>query len=337
MSNSTEVQTNRAITVPFHGVDLYVVEHNSQPYTPMKAIVMAMGLDWKSQHRKVVTNEARWGVLELRTPSATMVDSTTVGSADGKSRELTCIPVRKVAAWLTTIEPGKIKNPEVRARVIQYQNECDDVLWRYWNEGIAENPRARPYNPAIDYDRISPAQAQDLKEIVEAIVKAGVQGFPETWSRLHRKFKVNSYLELPATRHLDARNYLIAKLPVNQPYGLAEEPPKRETLNEQIEKLVYQLEAHNGISVDLVMPLYDAVNRKMQERGWFRVNGLMPDAQAKEVFSRAVRLGQLFNPMSTQFDDVTGIIRVIQGLDPKFGLKRDDFLQLADQRMLALH
>lgn len=71
----------------------------------------------------------------------------------------------------------------------------------------------RPANPAIDYDRISPAQAQDLKEIVQAIVKAGVQGFGETWNRFQRKFKVNSYLELPATLHLEARAYLLAKLP----------------------------------------------------------------------------------------------------------------------------
>ena len=60
----------------------------------------------------------------------------------------------------------------------------------------------RPANPAIDYDRISPAQAQDLKEIVAAIVQEGIQGYGETWSRLQRKFRVNSYLELPATQHL---------------------------------------------------------------------------------------------------------------------------------------
>lgn len=75
-------------------------------------------------------------------------------------------------------------------------------------------PAMVPRNPAIDYDRISPAQAQDLKEIVAAIVKAGVQGFGETWTRLQHKFKINSYLELPATRHLEARDYLIAKLPM---------------------------------------------------------------------------------------------------------------------------
>lgn len=71
----------------------------------------------------------------------------------------------------------------------------------------------RPANPAIDYDRISPAQAQDLKELVHAIADSKVQGFAETWARLHRKFRVNSYLELPATRFDEARDYLLGKLP----------------------------------------------------------------------------------------------------------------------------
>ena len=75
----------------------------------------------------------------------------------------------------------------------------------------------RPANPAIDYDRISPAQAQDLKELVHHIAEAKVQGFAETWARLHRKFRVNSYLELPATRFAEARDYLLGKLPEEAP------------------------------------------------------------------------------------------------------------------------
>lgn len=71
----------------------------------------------------------------------------------------------------------------------------------------------RPTNPAIDYDRISPAQAQDLKELVHAVVDSKVQGFGETWARLHKRFRVNSYLELPATRFEEARDYLLGKLP----------------------------------------------------------------------------------------------------------------------------
>ena len=84
----------------------------------------------------------------------------------------------------------------------------------------ATQPQA---GPAIAYDRISPAQAQDLKEIVATIVQAGIQGYGETWARFQRKFKVNSYLELPATQHLEARAYLLAKLPKPDPVSVVEE------------------------------------------------------------------------------------------------------------------
>ena len=74
-------------------------------------------------------------------------------------------------------------------------------------------PQPAPAQTNLDYDRISPAQAQDLKEIVAAIVQAGIQGYGETWARFQRKFRVNSYLELPASHFDDARAYLQGKLP----------------------------------------------------------------------------------------------------------------------------
>ena len=71
----------------------------------------------------------------------------------------------------------------------------------------------RPVDPAIDYRRIDANQAQALKEEVARIVASGAQGYGETWARLHRKFRVNSYLELPATRFQEALAYLQAKAP----------------------------------------------------------------------------------------------------------------------------
>ena len=82
---------------------------------------------------------------------------------------------------------------------------------------------ARPHNPAIDYDSISPAQKQDLKEIVNAIVQAGVQKYGETWARLQSKFRVNKYEELPASQYEEARRYLIAKLPGGYKGAVTEE------------------------------------------------------------------------------------------------------------------
>ncbi len=69
----------------------------------------------------------------------------------------------------------------------------------------------RPVDPAIDYRRIDANQAQTLKEEVARIVACGQQGYGETWARLHRKFRVNSYLELPATRFQEALAYLQGK------------------------------------------------------------------------------------------------------------------------------
>ena len=64
VSDSTQVAASRAITVQFHGADLYVVEHNGQPFTPMKPIVEGMGLTWPSQFRKLSANKDRWGISE---------------------------------------------------------------------------------------------------------------------------------------------------------------------------------------------------------------------------------------------------------------------------------
>lgn len=88
-------------------------------------------------------------------------------------------------------------------------------------------PVTVPRNSTIDYDRISPAQAQDLKQIVKAIVDAGIQSYAETWARLQRKFKVNSYLALTPDRYEEARAYLIAKLPNGYGGDVVDEEPSR--------------------------------------------------------------------------------------------------------------
>jgi len=189
VSNSTQVAPTRAITVPFHGADLYVVEHESQPYTPMKPIITGMGLTWHGQHAKIKTNARRWGVLELRIPSS------------GGLQDMLCMPLRKLPGWLSGIEAGKVKNAEARAKVVEYQNECDDVLWQYWNDGIAINPRAAySVNPG---DVLTKEEADTLRQMVEGMAKkltsdTKVQGkfIMQAWSKLKTHFHV-SYREIP--------------------------------------------------------------------------------------------------------------------------------------------
>lgn len=173
------------IAVPFHSTELYLVEHNGQPYTPMKPIVEGMGLTWQSQHRKLTENNGRWGIIKMMIPTI------------GDIQEMICMPLRKLLAWLTTISPNKVK-PELRDTVIMYQNECDDVLWDYWTKGKAINSRKS----------ISPEQQALLHEIVARRSGGERKVFAEMWARHNRHFKIPRYSELLTVHFPEAVHYL---------------------------------------------------------------------------------------------------------------------------------
>lgn len=117
------------IPVSFRGDSLSLIDHNGEPYVAMKPVVQGMGLDWKSQHRKLSANQQRWGVVMMTIPSA------------GGTQEIASMPLRKLPGWMMTIQPSRVR-PEIKDNIIAYQNECDDALWNYWNQGVAVNKRA---------------------------------------------------------------------------------------------------------------------------------------------------------------------------------------------------
>ena len=127
--------------VTFHGDTIFCIDYCGEPYTPMKPIVENMGLGWASQTQKLNANKERWGVTIIVTPT------------DGGEQETLCMPVRKLPAYLNTINPKKVKIA-IRDRVILYQNESDDALWDYWTKGRAErkqhlDPIPQPTQPVL--------------------------------------------------------------------------------------------------------------------------------------------------------------------------------------------
>lgn len=117
---------------------------------------------------------------------------------DDQVRSCICLPVRKLFGWLMTISPNKIPNLDVRAKVVMYQNECDDVLWDYWTKGLAVNKRAS----------ITPEQQSELQSIVEDRAQGNRKVFAEMWSRHNRHFKIAKYNQLLAVHFEDAKQYL---------------------------------------------------------------------------------------------------------------------------------
>lgn len=117
--------TTQLIPVPFHGDTIYLFEHAGEPYTPVKPYCEVLGLAWQPQARKLDANKDRWGITIMVIPSP------------GGLQETICLPLRKLPAYLYSIDPRKVKS-EVRAKVELYQSECDEVLWRHWAGQISK-------------------------------------------------------------------------------------------------------------------------------------------------------------------------------------------------------
>ncbi|TAN50508.1 MAG: hypothetical protein EPN21_08845 [Methylococcaceae bacterium] len=125
MNTHAQGASNALIPVSFHNDNLFLVNHGNEPFVPMRPIVEGMGLDWKSQHVKIKSNPDRWGVVEITTPS------------EGGPQKTTCLPLRKLCGWMSGIHPNKVR-AELREKIVAYQNECDDVLWRHWSGQVAQ-------------------------------------------------------------------------------------------------------------------------------------------------------------------------------------------------------
>lgn len=184
--------------VPFHGDTIFCIDYQNQPYTPMRPIVENMGLDWGGQAVKLKANKERWTVEMISTVAQ-----------DGVEREMLCMPVRKLPAWLNSINPKKVR-PELRPKIELYQAESDDALWNYWMNGRAE----RATKPSGNSEQLPPSHRSELKGIVDAKLStypASVQGKArsEIWTRFNRHFRIAEYAQLPAERMAEARDYLI--------------------------------------------------------------------------------------------------------------------------------
>lgn len=107
------------VNVEFYGDQLMIVNHNGEPYVPMKPVVENMGLAWQSQLYKVGKNPKRWGITKMVIPTQSGM------------QEMVCLPLRKLFGWLATVSPNKV-NPDIKDKIIRYQDECDNVLWQYW-------------------------------------------------------------------------------------------------------------------------------------------------------------------------------------------------------------
>lgn len=112
-------------TIPFHGANLFVIAGDTPETTlvAMKPVVEGMSLDWEKQRVRInqhpVLNSA---------PTKMGVQM----PGDDQSREHVFLPLNRLHFWLATIQPNKIKDHEIRRKVILTQTEAADVLFDHF-------------------------------------------------------------------------------------------------------------------------------------------------------------------------------------------------------------
>ena len=107
--------------IGFRDTTLICLERDDELFVALRPVVEGMGLDWKSQHRKLMADSDRFCVRHM----------TTQIPGDDQRREMLCLPLRRLNGWLMSISPSKVR-PGIRAAVIAYQYECDEVLFRHF-------------------------------------------------------------------------------------------------------------------------------------------------------------------------------------------------------------
>jgi len=100
----------------FHGDTLDVVTNEKgEHYVVLARLCEPLGLAPNKQAEKL--KKLTWACATIMVAQ----------DESGRKQELFCLPIRSVAGWLFTINPGKVK-PHLREKLALYQRECAEVL-----------------------------------------------------------------------------------------------------------------------------------------------------------------------------------------------------------------
>lgn len=115
---------NKPIAI-INGTDIVTVEQDGGVYVPIRPICEALGIAYHPQYTKLQEDE-------FLAPTVTIIVTV---AADGKDREMVCLPLRYVYGWLATINPGKVA-PGAREAVSRYREECYNVLYDHFHAAL---------------------------------------------------------------------------------------------------------------------------------------------------------------------------------------------------------
>lgn len=116
--------TNRIMAVNFRGDDIYGYRLRGIVYVALKPIVEAIGLGWHGQFERVKRDPIlAEGIRMIRIPLH-----------NGGPQDALCLRLDLLNGWLFKIDSRRVKEAEVRQKVMVYQRECYGVLFKHFSQ-----------------------------------------------------------------------------------------------------------------------------------------------------------------------------------------------------------
>lgn len=188
MNSIAIIEAVNTTSLPFHGQHIVTAMAAGVAYVAMKPVVEGIGLDWKTQYRKLLAQADKFGCGHMTMPSK------------GGLQQMLCLPLKKLNGWLFSINPAKVRD-DIRDRLVRYQEECFTALHDYWTKGAAIR------KPETTVDDRTP-----LRGIVNRIMGKYGMTYQAVYKLVHKEFGVKHIDELSPRQTAEAVEYLAGKV-----------------------------------------------------------------------------------------------------------------------------
>ena len=125
--------SNQLVTIPVPGASspIMAVQHDGTEWASITHVCDALGIDSKSQRRKIQGKSWACGVMMTL-------------QVAGQNREVFMVDRRTLTMWLATIDTNRVREA-ARPTLEAYQLEAANALDAYFHKGGAINPRAEEH------------------------------------------------------------------------------------------------------------------------------------------------------------------------------------------------
>ena len=129
-ANQTIVPVRMQKVVDFYGDSIVAAQGMDETiYVPLRPLCDHLGLDWSGQAKRIKRDPLL----------ATATRFVSITTTEGYPRSVLCLPLKLLPGFLFGVQAARVR-PELRDKILRYQEDCYEVLWNAFKSDILPPP-----------------------------------------------------------------------------------------------------------------------------------------------------------------------------------------------------